>query len=60
MAEQSEKESLNFSFGGALVTKLCSILVTPMDCSSPGSAIRAISQGRMLEWVTISFSRGSS
>ena len=31
-----------------------------MDCSPPGSSIHGISQARILEWVAISFSRGSS
>ena len=31
-----------------------------MDCSLPGSSVRGISQARILEWVAISFSRGSS
>ena len=31
-----------------------------MDCSPPGSSIHGIFQGRVLEWVAISFSRGSS
>ena len=31
-----------------------------MDCSLPGSFVHGISQARMLEWVAISFSRGSS
>ena len=31
-----------------------------MDCSLPGSSIRGILQARLLEWVAISFSRGSS
>ena len=35
-------------------------LCDPMDCSSPGSSVHGISQTRMLEWVAISFSRGSS
>ena len=30
-----------------------------MDCSPPGSYINMISQTRILEWVAISFSRGS-
>ena len=33
---------------------------TPMDCSRPGSSVHAILQARILEWVAISFSRGSS
>ena len=32
----------------------------PMDCSPPGSSVHGISQARILEWVAISFSRGSS
>ena len=31
-----------------------------MDCSPPGSSVHVISQARILEWVTTSFSRGSS
>ena len=31
-----------------------------MDCSPPGSSVRGISQARILEWIAISFSRGSS
>ena len=31
-----------------------------MDCSPPGSSIHGILQARILEWVTILFSRGSS
>ena len=32
----------------------------PMDCSPPGSSVHGISQTRILEWVAIPFSRGSS
>ena len=35
-------------------------LCDPMDCSPPGSSIHGIFQARVLEWVVISFSRGSS
>ena len=31
-----------------------------MDCSPPGSSVLGILQARILEWVAISFSRGSS
>jgi len=34
--------------------------VVSMDCSTPGSSVHQILQARMLEWVAISFSRGSS
>ena len=43
-----------------LVTKLCLTLCDSMDCSPPGSSVHGILQGRILEWVAISFSRGSS
>ena len=32
----------------------------PMDCSRPGSSVHGIFQARILEWVAISFSRGTS
>ena len=31
----------------------------PTDCSPPGSSLHGISQARILEWVVVSFSRGS-
>ena len=43
-----------------LVTKSCLTSCDPMDCSPPGSSVHGISQARILEWVTTSFSRGSS
>jgi len=42
------------------VTQSCPTLCDPMDCSLPGFSIHGILQARILEWVTISFSRGSS
>ena len=44
--------------GGGLVTKSCPTLCEPMDCSLPGSSGHGILQARILEWVSISFSRG--
>ena len=35
-------------------------LCDPIDSSPPGSAVPGILQARTLEWVAISFSRGSS
>ena len=43
-----------------LVTKPCPTLCDPMDCSPPGSSVHGIAQARILEWVAISLSRGSS
>ena len=38
----------------------CLTLCDPMDHSPPGSSVYGILQARTLEWVAISFSRGSS
>ena len=43
-----------------LVTQPCSTLHNPMDCSPPGFSVHEIFQARILEWVAIPFSRGSS
>ena len=43
-----------------LVAQLCLTLCDPMDCSPPGSSAHGILQARVLEWVAIPFSRGSS
>ena len=42
------------------VAQSCPIVCDPMDCSLPGSSVHEILQARLLEWVAISFSRGSS
>ena len=44
---------LNYS---VMSDSLCGL----MECSLPGSSVHEILQARMLEWVAISFSRGSS
>ena len=41
-------------------SQLCLTLCDPMGCSLPGSSVHGIFQARELEWVAISFSRGSS
>ena len=38
----------------------CPTLCDPVDCSLQGSSVHGIFQARVLEWVAISFSRGSS
>ena len=42
------------------VAQSCPTLCNPMDCSPPGSSNHGIFQAKVLEWVAISFSRGSS
>ena len=43
-----------------LVAQLHLTLCDLMDCSPPGSSVHGILQARLLEWVTISYSRESS
>ena len=43
-----------------LISQSCQTLGNPMDCSPPGSSVHGILQARILEWVAISVSRGSS
>ena len=43
-----------------LVTQLYLTLCDPMDCSPPGFSDQGILQARMLEWIAIAFSSGSS
>ena len=40
--------------------QLCLTLCNPKDCSLPGSSVHGIFWARILEWVAIPFSRGSS
>ena len=57
-------------YGGGIVSRLAAAatkpllsyptLCDPVDGSPPGSSVPGILQARILEWVAISFSRGSS
>ena len=42
------------------VAQSCPTLCDPIDCSLPGSSVHGIFQAIVLEWIAISFSRGSS
>ena len=42
------------------VAQSCLTPCDPMDCSLSGSSVHGIFQARVLEWIAISFSRGSS
>jgi len=42
------------------VAQSCPTLCDPMDCSPPGTSVNGIFQAKVLEWVAISFSRGSA
>ena len=43
-----------------LSAQSCLTLCDPIDCSLPGSSVHGILQARILGWVAIPFSRGSS
>ena len=43
-----------------MLSQSCPTLCDPMDCSPPDSSVHGIFQARILEWVAISSSRGSS
>ena len=55
---------LRCSFFSSSFPELCAqsrlTLCNPIDCSLPASSVPEISQTRILEWVAMSFSRGSS
>ena len=42
------------------VAQSCPTLGDPMDCSCPGPSVHGMLQARILEWVAIPFSMGSS
>ena len=46
--------SIVYSYGESL-----SVFCDPMDCSLQGSSVHGISQARILEWVAISYYKGS-
>ena len=58
LIEMMSSETMQENKG--LVTQSCPTLCNSMDCSLPGSSIHGIFWARILEWVIISFSRGSS
>ena len=43
-----------------LIAQSFPTICDPLDCSPPGSSIHEIPQARILQWVAIPFSRGSS
>ena len=42
------------------IPQLCPTFCNPMDCNPLSSSVHGILQARILEWIVISFSRGSS
>ena len=50
----------SFAAAAAKLLQSCLTLCDPIDGSPPGSSVHRILQARVLEWVAIPFSRGSS
>ena len=59
-SNQNGCQQANMANPCVLATQSSLTLCDLVDCSSPGSSIHGILQARTLEWVAISFSRGSS
>ena len=51
---------IDFGWMLVVVAQSCLTLCDSLDCSLPDSSVHGISQARILEWVPIPFSRGSS
>ena len=61
MEERTHESLHSFSLSVCLcVCASCPTLCDSIDCSLLGSTVHEIFQARILEWVAISFSRGSS
>ena len=62
--EPSRKQNLNrlitSNESESEVAQSFLFICNSMDCNLPGSSVHGILQARILEWVAISFSRGSS
>ena len=59
-ASRFASENLGLLGGGALVTWSCPALLTPWTAACQAPLSMGFFQARILEWVAISFSRGSS
>ena len=58
--ENGTNQPWNWRLKWSEVAQSCPTLCDPMDYSLPGSSLHGILQARVLEWVAISSSRGSS
>ena len=53
-------DAIVFTFCCCSVAQSCPTLSNPMDCRTPDSSVHGILQTRILEWVAMASSRGSS
>ena len=54
------KKKFGLAYLWCMQAQSCPSFCDPMDCSPPGSSIHGILHARILEWVAICYSRGSS
>ena len=62
-SQEIEDENLRFLMALCVCAELLQSSPTlrdPMDCSPPGASVHGILQARILEWVAMPSSRGSS
>ena len=57
---EGRRLKLKWRWCDSMCAQSCPTLRNPMDCSSPDFSVHGIFQARILEWVVISFSKGSS
>ena len=60
LTKETIQEILMACLFACLSAQSCLTFCDPTDCSPPGPSVHGILQGRILEWVSISSSRGSS
>ena len=60
VSEQGHRQILRSMHGCMLLLKSCPTLCNPVDQSPPGSSVHGILQARILAWVAMPSSRGSS
>ena len=60
LMQRSAQETITVQVKWNEVAKSCPTLCNPIGCSLPGSSVHGIFQAIVLEWIAISFSRGSS
>ena len=56
----SSEISYEYDLRCVCVLRCVQLFCDPIDCSPPGSSVHEIFQGRILQWVAFSSSRGSS
>ena len=59
LSEMSQRKANTVGFHLCACAQSCLTLCDSMDCSPPDDSVHGFFQARILEWVAISYSRGS-